>query len=436
MATTRKLRIEPAIYAIVAEGFVSRLSFGIIGFALPLYAHHLGLSLTAIGFLVSLNLVVSITLKPGMGWFADRYGLKRSYVAALALRSLVSLLLAAAALPWHLYALRAGHGVATALRDPVSDALIAERSAKKIIASSFAWYATAKSVAGAFGHALAGIFLTATVGNYSALFFFSGLLSLGALLVAMRFVPARASPERAAAPAAALRTLEPLENAAPSDRPVRGARLMARILPTMGLGFLISGTAKMIWGLFPVLAVEHAGLTAAEAGLISMATAAVTLVAGPAFGWLSDNFSRNFVLSIRSVANVLSSVVYLAAPNFAGMLTGRLVDATGKAAFTPAWGALMANASEHDPKKRARMMGLLGLGEDAGGVAGPILAGFLWSTWGVGALFGVRIALAVVAELYTIAILRSGMTRDDRPPQALCRSDLRRGSEPADTRWG
>jgi MFS family permease len=415
----RRPNVEPTIYAIIAEGFASRLSFGIIGFALPLYARHLGLSLTAIGLLVSLNVIVAMALKPGMGWFADRYGLKRSYVAALAVRSLVSLLLAVAAQPWHLYALRSAHGVATALRDPASGALIAERSTKKIIASSFAWYGTAKSVAGALGHAVAGTLLTLTAGNYSAVFVASALLSVGALPVVVRFVPEHRGKQ--SAPAVGDMAASPAADPH-ADRRNAGDGLRPRLLPIMGLGFLISGTAKMIWGLFPVLAVEYAGLTAAEAGLISLVTAVVRLVAGPVFGWLSDNVSRNLVLSVRSGANVLASILYLSSPNFLGMLAGRVIDDAGKAAFTPAWGALMAGASDHDPRNRARTMGVLSLGEDAGDAAGPIVAGFLWSTWGVGALFGVRIALAILTELYTIALARSGIVGNGRGRRAMVRA--------------
>jgi MFS family permease len=415
----RRPSVEPTIYAIIAEGFTSRLSFGIISFALPLYAHHLGLSLTAVGLLVSLNVVVAMALKPSMGWFADRYGLKRGYVAALVVRSLVSLLLAVAAQPWHLYALRSAHGVATALRDPAAGALIAERSAKKIIASSFAWYGTAKSVAGALGHAVAGTLLTLTADNYSAVFIASALLSVGALPVVVRFVPERRGNQ--SAPAAGDMAASPAADPHPDRRDARDG-LRPRLLPIMGLGFLISGTAKMIWGLFPVLAVEYAGLTTAEAGLISLVTAVVRLVAGPVFGWLSDNVSRNLVLSVRSGANVLSSVLFLSSPNFHGMLAGRVIDDAGKAAFMPAWGALMAGASDHDPRNRARTMGVLSLGEDAGDAAGPIVAGFLWSTWGVGALFGVRIVLAILTELYTIALVRSGIVGDGRGQRAVVRA--------------
>jgi len=39
-------------------------------------------------------------------------------------------------------------------------------------------------------------------------------------------------------------------------------------------------------------------------------------------------------------------------------------------------------------------------------VLAPILAGFLWSTWGITALMGTRFLLAVVTEVYTFAVVR------------------------------
>ena len=46
-------RFGSPLGAVVIEGFLSRLSFGILGFALPLYAHALGMSLAAIGLLLA-----------------------------------------------------------------------------------------------------------------------------------------------------------------------------------------------------------------------------------------------------------------------------------------------------------------------------------------------------------------------------------------------
>ncbi len=43
--TRRRLPLPAAARAVVLEGLFSRLSFGLITFALPLYARHLGFSL-------------------------------------------------------------------------------------------------------------------------------------------------------------------------------------------------------------------------------------------------------------------------------------------------------------------------------------------------------------------------------------------------------
>jgi hypothetical protein len=66
-------------------------------------------------------------------------------------------------------------------------------------------------------------------------------------------------------------------------------------------------------------------------------------------------------------------------------------------------------------------------GEDAGEFAGPILAGFLWSTWGVPVLLAVRIALAVVTEIYTLAVTASLKGTDTGPEEpSLGRRAFRR----------
>jgi MFS family permease len=156
----------------------------------------------------------------------------------------------------------------------------------------------------------------------------------------------------------------------------------------------------MLRGLFPVLATEYAGLTEAQTGVIYLVSSSAALVAGPGFGWLSDNVSRKLVLSVRSAANALSSVVYIAAPTFLGIGVGRVVDDMGKAAFRPAWGAMMAHVSSFNPERRARTMSLMSMGEDGGRIAGPVMAGLLWSTGGIAALLGARVIIAGLTEVY------------------------------------
>jgi len=303
------------------------------------------------------------------------------------LRSATSLLLALVAVPWQLFAARGLHGVSIAMRDPSVDSLIAVHGGKRAVATAFGWYQTAKSVAGAIGKASAGVLLSLTASDYAAIFLLAFAISALPLAVVVAFVREPAEPPEASRPPAA-------------EQPARPS-----VAPFMGLGFLVSGTAYMVGTLFPLLATEYAGLTAAQAGSIYVLAIAAPLTA-PAFGWLADNVSRRLVLSVRSVANGGSSLLYLAFPSFPGVLAGRLVDDVGKAAFRPAWGSLMAHLAGFEPRTRARTMGFLRQGEDAGEIAGPIVAGMIWSAWGAPALLVTRAVIAVLAELYALRVER------------------------------
>src|SRR5919197_6163815 len=192
---TRPGSTNLALSAIVAEGFLSRLSFGLISFALPLYAYHLGMKLSEIGILASINLIVALALKPVMGVLADRFGLKRSFSAATSLRSVVSLALAFVTAPWQLLAVRSVYGVSQSLRDPALNALLAEHGGQKRIAAAFGWYWTAKSVGGSLGSAVEGILLGPTASNYSLVFIVAFVLSILPVFIVGRFVEEKSDPD-------------------------------------------------------------------------------------------------------------------------------------------------------------------------------------------------------------------------------------------------
>src|SRR5262249_11744029 len=306
--------VSPSLLVILAEGFLSRLSFGIISFTLPLFAYRkLGLSLTETGILFSLNLVAEQLFKPLMGWVADRVGLKRAFTAAIAIRSLVALLFSVAHSPWQVYAIRFLHGFSESLRDPSVSALIAENADKRAMASSFAWYNTAKQSAGSLGKALGGVLLGITLDNYSRVFAVAFGLSFFPLFVVAKYLkePARSHDGKAGA--------EMHEKSSDEGK--------SRIFSFAVLGFLIACTAQMISNLFPVLATEYGRLTTAQAGLIYAVTIVIVIVAGPLFGWISDHVNHKLVLTVRGIANTFSSVVFFYLPNFTGLAAGSLADA-------------------------------------------------------------------------------------------------------------
>lgn len=401
-AFTQALRANPTLVAIASEGFLTRLGFSMVGFALPLFGLALGMSVAEVGLLYTLRTAMTILVKPVMGRVADRTGRKRTLVAAVALRCLVGLLFAFAARPWHLYALGLLHGAMTGAREPSASALIAEHGDRRSMASAFAWNTTARELGRSLGYAAAGLLLQAT-GSYRLIFLIAFGTSCIALVTVVRYV--RESREVAPDPS------DRPAGAPPAPRPRVATRAL---LPYATFGMMVAGSAEMMRGLFPVIATQYAHLTEGQAGLAASASSVAILVAGPLFAWLSDHVSRTLALGARSFANTFSSLMYIFLPTFWGFLGARMLDDTGKAAFRPTWGAILAEVSDADPANRARTISFIDTAASLGEAFGPLAAGLLISGFGVPAMLGVRAALAVVTEIQAVRVFRGGRPPADR----------------------
>ena len=389
------LRTTPTLVAVPGEGFLTRLGFSMVSFALPFYALSLGMSLSEIGILYALRTATVVAIKPVMGWAADRYGRKNTLIAAVALRCVVGLLLPFATLPWHLFAIRLLQGVVTAAREPSATALIAVHGNKRSMASTFAWYTTARDLGRSFGAATAGLLIQAT-GNYNLVFFVAFFSSCVALVTVIRYV--RETPDTVATPVQAPETLE--------SRPgVRWGAYRA-LVGYACFGVMVAGSAEMMQGLFPVIATEYAGLTQGQAGIAVSAAAVASLLAGPIFGWVSDHLSRKIALAARSVANTASSLAYIFLPSFGGFVLAYAVDNSGKAAFRPTWGAILADLSESDPRNRASLMAFVDSSYTVGEVLAPLVAGMLIATLGIPAMLSARVLLAIATELHAIFVIK------------------------------
>lgn len=385
-APRRALRGDSGpLKVVVIEGFLSRLAFGFISFALPLYAHHLGMSLSLIGVLLATNAAVTVLLKPLMGMVIDRIGVRSAYLVAVSLRTCVVLSLVFATTPLHLFGARALHGVAIALRDPSSATVLAALGGKKAVAQRFAWYQTTKTVAGAAGGFSSGILLTLLFGNYSAVFLVSAVLSgLPILLVLAGLRGPQVSG--LVLPRTQKRALIP-------------QALRRALLPYAGLGCAINGTAYLMANLLPVLAVSYMGLSEAAASSLYLFTATASL-SGPVWGWVADRVSLKLVLGIRAIGNTASSLIWLFFPSYPGLVVGRVTDDLGKAAFRPAWGAVMAEVSALDPSRRGQTLAMMSTAEDIGELGAPILAGLIWSSLGLPALLVIRAGAGLMTEIY------------------------------------
>ncbi len=395
LAFADAVRANPTLAAITMEGFLTRLGFGMVGFTLPLYALALGMNFAEVSLLYVLRTVTTLAVKPAMGWAADRFGRKSTLVVAVILRCLVGLLFVFANQPWHLFAIRILHGAMTAARDPSASALIAEHGNPRHMASTFAWYSTARDIGRSLGYAVAGLLIQLT-GSYQIAFLVAFLTSCAALFTVIRYV--REGKEDQAGRKAKSSERPTSTPAQPVDEHLPWS-VYRGLLGYAFFGLMVAGSAEMMRGLFPVIATQHAALTEGQAGLIVGVASIAVLVAGPAFGWLSDRVDRRLVLGVRSLTNTVSSLLYLALPGFSGYFVARMMDDTGKAAFRPTWGALLAEASEAHPRHRARVMTFMDTAYTLGEVLGPLVAGLLISGFGVPVMLGVRAALALFTEL-------------------------------------
>ena len=397
-----------AVATVVAEGFLGRLAFGMVSFALPLYAFRLGLNLSEIGLLISLRTVVALLAKPAAGWASDRFGVRAVYLAGSLARVLAVAGLLAADGYVALIGVRLLQGLSAAGRDVASLGVIA-KEAETRVGSAYSWYTTAKHVGGVAGAAAAGLVLGATGGSFDTLFVV--VLALSVLPMVAAWFGLRLVVDAALAS-------EPETGGATSwvER-VRGSLALLRELSAPASVALLAATsAYMVHGIFPILATEYAGLSEAETGVIYSLSAAVFLVAGPSFGWLVDHRGAKLAIAWRAAANIGSSVAYLVSPSFAGLAVARAIDDSGKAAFRPAWATTMADVAAADPPRRGRRLGLLDASQTTGEVIGPLLAGVLWQSGGVVLLFVVRIVIAAVAEA---AALRAFAGGTGRPSRAL-----------------
>lgn len=412
-----------ALALVITEGFLGRLTFGMVSFGLPLYALSLGLSLGQIGVVIGVRTVAAVLLKPLAGWLADKVGVRAVYLGGTIARAGAAAALLVVGDFTGLCAVRVLQGASAAGRDIASLSVIA-RDASDRIGSVYSWYATAKHVGGVAGAGLAGGVLAVTDGSFQTLFVI--VLSLSVLPISAAWLALREAtavePRRHPLDAEDAAT-----NSASGWAAIR--ELVGELRAPASLGMLVATSAYMVHGLFPVLATDYAGLSAGQTGAIYSLSALVFVIAGPAFGWIVDRHGHAVGTAWRSMANIGSSVLFIASPNMAGFALARTLDDSGKAAFRPAWASLIGGVANSDPKRRNRTLAVLDTSETVGEAIGPVLAGILWQTGGITVLFGARIVIAAMAEVMALRLTRlEGRVRSHEAGEAVMATSAHDGA--------
>lgn len=383
------------LLAVLLESLFGRLALGMVSFAFPLFALSLGLSLAEIGVLLSLRSVALLAVRPITGQLADRFGARAVFAAGAALRTGAAALLLLSGDFVSLAGVRILQGASAAGGDSASLGLVARHRGAPA-GSASGWHASAQHVGAFGGAALAGITLTATA-SYGQVF----LIVLGVSLVSL----AAAWP--------AVRRLPRLAPPRSDDPPLPLRDLIRELSGPASAGLLLAAAAYMVHGFFPILATEHAGLSAGQAGIIYSASGIIFVLASPAADRLIGRWGQGVGVAWRTLANAASSIAYAAFPSYAGLAAARLVDDSGQAASRPAWAAAVGEIARRDPPRARRRLAALDASENAGEALGPLLAGVLWQAGGVLLLVVGRIVVALAAEVAAVRTLgeRDGLER-------------------------
>ena len=193
---------------------------------------------------------------------------------------------------------------------------------------------------------------------------------------------------RAPAPASVNSVYEPPKTA--------GAAIKRLILPLYLPCWFDSVSMGIIGPVLPLF-VLSLGATEALTGIVVSTVAAGRLAFSVPGGQLVGRIGEKRTIQFGLMVYTCSSILLALAPNVASIILARLLAGAGQQACGVGRQAFCAGAvATHH---RGRVVGLLGGVSRIGGIAGPLIGGFVAQTWGFRAAFLLQASLNLVGVL-------------------------------------
>jgi len=326
---------------------------------LSIFAAALGASGAFLGLIVTVSTVTGLFLKPLFGILSDRWGRRVWLLIGACFFAFMPFLYRFIRTPEQLLVIRLVHGLATAIYGPVTLAYIAELAKGESVAEDIGWFEMARSGGYVFGPLLAGWLLLSF--DPAAVFTIIGVISCGV------FLPVLSLPE-------------PQTSAKRKRIPVRqhiisairdGGRTSAVWLTGAleAVSFIALYTLKAF---LPIFALE-AGVSVALIGLFFSLNEALHVLCKPFCGRLSDRWGHLPSISLGMLILALSLPLVRVLDQGALFLLPAALMGLAQALIFPAAKALVTHriSAEH----LGAGMGLIGMWQNFGKVAGPVLGG-------------------------------------------------------------
>ncbi len=359
--------------ALCSIGILARFSYALARTpVLPLFALYLGAGPEVIGWVVGLSTVTGIFFKLPAGALSDWIGRGRTLFLGLLVFALTPF---AYFLVWGttaLLAVRFLHGFATAIYGPVSMAIVAEVAGSRK-GEFLSWFSSLTIVGTLLGAPVGGYLLrTAGPGQHLAqwdfltVFLLSGLSGTMALILGLGFVRQGAGAEKAPPFKEIYSRLFAGIKEVLSDKRIAITSWME------GVHLLAVGALEAF---LPIYAVQVAGLSAFQVGLLWGVQVVTTILSKPLMGRTSDRYGRRPIIAAGLVLSALSFGAVPLLRDFSMLLVAAAFFGLGEAFVTSSANALVADLCQE--RHFGTAMGAFGTIFDIGHASGPILAGYL-----------------------------------------------------------
>jgi MFS family permease len=362
---------------------------------LPLFAAALGAGDLLIGTIASISTATGMFLKPLFGILSDRWGRRVWFFLALAIFIGTPFLYSLVDTVDQLLALRAFHGVATAIFGPVSLAYVAEMD-RRNIGTRLGIFGMARGGGYLLAPAIAGWLLT--VMPAEQVFILIGCFS------AVAMVPIMVLNDRRRDSLPVRPGVVPLSLAAKNlaQDMVHGIASAARRREVWTAGFVELCYYIITYALkafLPIYAVSEMGLSIFVAGLFFTLQETAHILCRPAGGYLSDRIGHLPAVGIGMLLQGFSLFALLAASTGSALMMVAVAGGLAQGLISPATVAFVSAAV--DDGRYGATLGVFGALRNVGKVVGPIVIGAFLQVYSFVPVFQV---LAVTSILTVLVI--------------------------------
>ena len=189
--------------------------------------------------------------------------------------------------------------------------------------------------------------------------------------------------------------------------PFRGT-LGPGMLPVFLMFFFWGFGTGGLWLARPLVAYEVGGSFVLVA-LVSAASAAPRMIAGPATGYLTDRFGRRPFIVAGAVLHIVALIGQFSSESYAGFLLLEVVGGTGIAVWMTSSSALLADATEVET--RGRVVALRSTASRTGVLAGPVVGGIVASIFTLRHVFLFIALTKLVVIVVTLLLIRETRQR-------------------------